>query len=93
MSLIEPQDFDRYLTDSEKETRKAAYAANEAFTAAMTKAIGRGREKAVAGTFVDLTPPIGAKRLYGILTRSGCGSPAAMCMEAGGAHSGSEAMK
>lgn len=70
-----------------------AIKANESFVAAMNKAITRGREKVKPGTTIDLSPPIGAKRLYGILPMSACGSPAAMCMEAGGAQAGAEVMK
>lgn len=92
-SRLETLDFDRYLTLAEKAATAVAVAANEAFTAAMTRAVTRGREQATAGTFVDLTPPIMAKRLRGILSFSGCGSPAAMCMEAGGAPNGAETMK
>lgn len=92
-SRLETLDFDRYLTLAEKAAHAVAVAANEAFTAAMNKAVTKGREHATAGTYVDETPPIGALRLYGILPFSGCGSPGAMCMEAGGAPSGAETMK
>jgi hypothetical protein len=91
--LLESRDFDRYLSLSEKSAHDEAIAANDAFTAAMNKAIGKRREKATPGTFVDHTPPIGAKRLYGDVIMSPCGSPAAMCMESGGAQAGAETMK
>jgi len=92
MSLIEPADFDRYISVSELEAHDLAVAANEAFTKAMKSAVRRGREKATAGTFVDTSPPIGAKRLFGILPRSACGSPAAMCLEASVPQIGSVAL-
>lgn len=90
---LECQDFDRYLSLSEKEGRSAAMASNDAFILAMANAVKRGKEKARPGTYVDHSPAIGARRMYGDAPMSCCGSPAAMCMEAGGTHSGAEAMK
>lgn len=86
-------DFDRYLSLSEKEHRTASVAANDAFIAAMKKQIGRGREKVKAGTFVDQSPAISARRMYGEVLMSSCGSPAAMCLESGGSQAGAETMK
>lgn len=91
--ILEGPDFDRFLSTTDRAEHIAAVKTNGAFVAAMQKAIEHGRESVRLGTFVDTTPPIGAKRLYGILPRSGCGSPAAMCMEAGGAANGAETMK
>lgn len=90
--LLEARDFDRYLSLSEKSERAAAIASNEAFTAAMTKAIGKRCERASAGTFVDHTPTF-ARTIRGETAMSACGSPAAMCAERGGAPNGAETMK
>jgi hypothetical protein len=62
---LEAQDYDRYLSHSEKAAHEAAIISNDAFVAAMNKQIGRKREKAVAGTFVDLTPHPFARRFVG----------------------------
>ncbi|MDI1265015.1 MAG: hypothetical protein PS018_17330 [bacterium] len=91
--VLDGPNYDRYLTVSEKIAYEDAVASNDAFTIAMTKAIKRGRENVKPGTFVDTTPPIGAKKLRGTLPMSSCGSPSAMCMETGGAHIGAQAMK
>ncbi len=76
-----------------KAERAIAVAANDGFVAAMNKAIGRKSEKVTPGTFIDKSPPIGAKRMYGIAAVSACGSPAAMCLDVGGAQAGAETMK
>lgn len=93
LGILEALDFDRYVSLSEKEMKKSAVACNDAFVLAMAKAVKRGREKVKPGTFVDLTPAINAYRLRGEVLMSSCGSPAAMCMEAGGSSIGAEAMK
>lgn len=90
---MEGADFDRYLSLSEKAEREAVIASNDAFILAMAKAVKRGREKAVPGTYVDTTPPIGALRIRGDIIISACGSPAAMCMEQGVAQIGAESLK
>jgi hypothetical protein len=90
---LEAVDFNKYLKLSERATQAAAIACNDAFVQAMTKAVKRGREKVTAGTYVDLTPPIGAVRIYAEPAMSACGSPSAMCLESGGAQSGAAAMK
>jgi len=81
---MDAAEYDRYLSVSEAATHAAAVASNDAFVLAMAKAVKRGREKVVPGTFVDLTPPVGALRIRGDVVMSACGSPAAMCMESGG---------
>ncbi len=86
-------DFDNFVSLSEKEQHKSAIASNDAFLLAMRKAVSRGREKAVDGTYVDLTPPINARRIRGEVLMSACGSPAALCTEIGGAAIGAESMK
>lgn len=91
-SQLERIDFDRYLNDSEKLVRQAALASNDAFVAAMNGAITRRREKAVPGTFVDLTPAIGAFRIRGDVLMSLSGSPAQMCIEASVPQIGSVAL-
>ena len=89
---LETQDFEKYLSLSEKEARTAVIASNDAFILAMAKAVKRGREKPRAGTFVD-TSPTYARRMHGETAMSSCGSPAAMCAERGGAPNGADAMK
>lgn len=90
--ILESRDFDRYLSLSEKEARAAAVAANDAFILAMAKAVRRGCEQATPGTYVD-TSPTYARTIRGEAPMSGCGSPAAMCADRGGAPNGAEAMK
>lgn len=91
--ILETQDFDKYLTLSEKAARHEAVTANDAFLLAMTKAVRKGRETAKPGTYVDLSPAIGSYRIRGEVLMSACGSPAAMCCESGGTGIGAEAMK
>lgn len=95
MSLSELNDtmFNRFTVISEREAREAAISADQAFVAAINREIRRGKLKVTAGTFVDTSPPIYARRLYGMLPMSACGSPAQMCMEASGQPNGAEAMK
>lgn len=90
---LEHVDFDQYVTISEREERAANVAANDAFIAAMTRASARGREKAKPGTFVDPTPPVGAKRFRGEMIMSACGSPARLCTEVGARGDGAQTMK
>jgi len=90
---LESRDFDHYVSLSEKAARDAAMASNDAFVLAMAKAVSRGREKAIPGTFVDPTPPIGARRIRGEIAMSACGSPAAMCVERGHRGGGTETLK
>lgn len=90
---LEERDFDKWLSQSEVAARNEALASNDAFVAAMAKAIRRGREKVAPGTFVDPSPPTGAIRLRGEITISACGSPAAMCLEHAVPEIGAEAMK
>lgn len=70
------------LTESELRVQRVL--TNGAFVGRMLRAISKGRESAIPGTFVDLTPPIGAKRYQPEPSRSPCGSSAAMCLLAGG---------
>lgn len=72
----------------EKLEREARVAADDAFVLAMKAAVAAGHEKAVHGTFVDHTPPIGVRRIYGEVILSVCGSPAAMCAESAGTMDG-----
>jgi hypothetical protein len=81
MTNLDSRDYDRFLTLTEKAERENAVAANDAFAKAMGKAIKRGREKVKAGTFVDLSTPVSARRIRGEHTASSCGSPAAMCAD------------
>ena len=81
MTNLASHDYDRWLTLSEQAEREHAIAANDAFAKAMGKQIKRGREKVVAGTFVDSTTPVRARRIRGEAAVSACGSPAAMCAD------------
>jgi hypothetical protein len=89
---LETLDFDTYISLSAKAQREAVITSDDAFVAAMNRAIRKGRESAEFGIFVDLTPTFG-RRIYGAAAMSSCGSPAAMCLEAGGAHIGAETMR
>lgn len=91
--LLESQDFEKYITLSEKAAHDAAVKSNDAFILAMARAVKRGRENVKVGTYVDTSPPIGARRIYGDVIMSPCGSPSAMCAESGGAPGGAEALK
>jgi hypothetical protein len=79
--ILEAKDFNTYHDISERLMRSNTIAADDAFAAAMRRAIKRGREKATPGTFVDTTPAIGARRIRGDVVMSACGSPAAMCAD------------
>jgi hypothetical protein len=79
IDALPTEDFNRITLLAEKATHDNHIAADAAFTAAMNLAIRRGREKVRPGTFVDETPPIGARRYSGDSPRSMCGSPAAAC--------------
>lgn len=81
--MTEPQ-FERWLSQSELDHRDGIIASNEAFIAAITREIKRGKIKVVPGTYVDTSPPIGAWRIRGDTIMSPCGSPAAMCVDLGG---------
>jgi len=92
--MIDPDDIDDAdLSIVIKHQRLDAVAANEAFCAAMNKAIKRGRETVKPGTYVDKTPLFG-RRMYGeAASSSSCGSPAAMCFDSGGSRAGAQTMK
>jgi hypothetical protein len=83
LGKLESTDYDLWLSQSEKTAIERARKSSEAFTMALARQVKRGREKAVYGTFVDTTPPIGALRIRGTIALSACGSPAAMCAESG----------
>lgn len=80
-------------TRYQQDHHAANVAGNDRFVLAMAKAVKRGRENVLPGTFVDLSEPIYHKRLYGETLRSCSGSPSAMCIESGGAAQGAQAMK
>lgn len=90
---LESDDFETYVSFTEKAARAEVIAADDAFVKAMNKAIKRGREKVSPGTFVDTSAPIGAIRIRGEVIYSACGSPAAMCLESGDHHGGAETLK
>lgn len=85
--------FDEHITLLEANAHDAAIASNEAFVLAMGRAVNRGREKVKSGTFIDHTPAIGARRIYGTFPVSGCGSPAAMCADRGASPSGTATLR
>lgn len=81
-SFHERDNFDHITLIAEKAHHEANVNSDEAFTAAMLKAMARGKEKVRRGTFVDNSPPSRATRFYGATRMSVCGSPGAMCAEA-----------
>ena len=81
ISQLNQPDFDRFHFESEKSRHDDQVRADQAFAAAMNRAIKRGNVKVVAGTFVDHSPNYGARRYYGEAETSACGSPSAMCTE------------
>lgn len=85
-------DFDNFVSLSDREIKAHAITANDAFTAALARAIKRGREIVRPGTFIDLSPT-SALRIRGDLAVSPCGSPAAMCADSGYAGGLTEAVK
>jgi hypothetical protein len=64
-SQLDPTDFNRLVSLFEKGAHDEAVRANEAFSAAMNREIKRGKVKVIPGTFVDTTPHLGARRIYG----------------------------
>lgn len=76
-----------------QERQAAAIAANDRFVAAMNAAIAKRREIVQAGTVVDTSPPVYAKRLRGDPPMSVCGSPSAMCIESAVQQDGAATMK
>lgn len=90
---LEANDFDKWLSQSERIARDNAIASNDAFVEAMARASARGKEKVRPGIYVDTSPPIAAKRLTGEPIMSGCGSSAAMCLSHAVPQQASEAMR
>jgi len=85
LGRLESSNFDLWLSLSEKAAIEQTRRSSEAFTAALSRQVKRGRETAAPGTFVDPTPAIGARRMIrGEVQMSACGSSAAMCAERGG---------
>ncbi len=74
-------DEDETLTTAE--TRARAAESNDAFIAAMSRAIKRKRETATFGVTVDRSPPIHARRIRPVAPLSYMSSPAALCEEIG----------
>ena len=73
--------FENRWLREESEEIEARRTQDEAFQAALRRAIRRGREAAVEGVFVDETPPVGVMRFHPSLRTSVCGSPAQMCAD------------
>lgn len=79
-TLPKAKSYNRHSpTCKEQWFREQALRSDDAFILAMAKAVKRGKETAVAGTFVDTTPPFRARRIRGAAASSLAGSPAAMC--------------
>ena len=76
-------DLDEWITLSEARAHDANRREDDAFVAAMAKAIRRGREKMPPPPFLDPAPRV-ARRFYPQPHLSPCGSPAAMCADIGG---------
>lgn len=74
--------FDELVIDSEAYQRKVAIDSNDAFVAAMARAVLKKKEKAVPGTFKDTSPMSPAARRVATADplQSPTGSPAAWCM-------------
>ena len=75
-------DFDNMVLISERAHHVANIASNDAFVAAMARAVLKKKEKAVPGTFKDFSPMTPAAMRLGRtdLLHSPVGSPAAMCV-------------
>lgn len=84
---------DPVTVNEQKLQHSSNVAANDAFVLAMARAVQRGKEKAVPGTFVETSEPIYHKRYYATAPRSHCGSPSAMCIESTGQQDGAAVMK
>ena len=78
--LLNPNSDD-LTAETEAIARMQTRQCDEAFVAAMAKAIKRCRETAVAGTFVDTSAPIHARRIVPEASISLSGSPGRMCVE------------
>jgi hypothetical protein len=90
---LDPQEFNRIVSLSEAASREQTQRSDEAFAAAMNREIRKGKLKVKPVTFVDNSPALGARRIYGDVRVSSCGSPAAMCMESNGAPNGAQSMR
>jgi hypothetical protein len=90
---LSDNDFETAVRFSDKAYRDDSVRANDAFVAAMNAAVKRGKETVRAGTYVDLTPPIGHIRIRGNAIFSACGSPAAMCLDVGSHDGGAATLK
>ncbi|WP_407146306.1 hypothetical protein [Bradyrhizobium sp. ORS 86] len=75
-------DLSKQRPSTAQRKREHAIQTNRLFLLALARAARRGLEHATFGTFVDPTPPIGAKRYQPEMVLSGCGSPAEMCTRA-----------
>lgn len=74
--------IDKEDTHAAADPRSITIAADNKFIARMTRAIAAGKEKAVFGIKVDLTPS-SARTVRGAAIFSGCGSPPALCTDVG----------
>ena len=81
LGRLESANYDLWLSLSEKAAIEQTRKSSEAFAARLERQVKRGRETAARGTFVDISPAIGAIRVRGTSPISACGSPAAMCAE------------
>ena len=80
---MRPEDeYDQFI--SEQKRHELNMAADAAFCAAMRRAIRYRQVKVKPGTLVDHRPLL-ARQFVAYAAPASCGSPAAMCAEAGGA--------
>lgn len=70
---------DLFAERPETNDRKPFIKSDDAFIARMMKAISAGRETVEPGIFVD-TSPTSARMVHAPAQFSGCGSPAALCV-------------
>jgi hypothetical protein len=89
---LETTDFNAYHDLCERAIRKHTIDGDDAFVAAMNRAIKYRQVKVKPGTFVDRTATY-ARQLRGEVAISVCGSPAQMCMERAVAEAGSATLK
>lgn len=82
MDITRHADFETLVTNSEREHHEANMASNDAFVAAMARAVLKKKEKVTPGTFKDFSPMSPAAIRLGRtdLWQSCVGSPAQMCV-------------
>jgi hypothetical protein len=79
--LLDDPHFDDLTAETEAIARMQTRESDDAFVAAMARAIKRRRETASPGTFVDRSAPVYARRIVPEPAVSLCGSSGQMCIE------------